>query len=87
MREPGECRIHNCTGDSREHKKMTRTDDVWKIQQRAQQSPDHKTELHRQRQPRRSRRAEIPFPGERGYNGRAAEPERHAEQFGDREQR
>ena len=87
MSEPAEGSVHNCAADCREREEMARADDVRKVKQRAQQRADNKTKLHRQSQPRRRGRAEVPLSCQRGHDCGTAEPERHAAQLSDREQR
>ena len=77
--------VHQSARDRGHCKKMTGTDDVGKICQRTQKRAGYETKLDREREPTCRCFAEIPFLRQRRHYSRAAEPKRHAEQFGNRQ--
>jgi hypothetical protein len=85
MCKPTEDAVNDRPTYSRQGKQVTRTDDVRKIEERAQQRAGDKPELDREREPAGGAGTQMPLFRQRGDDRGPAEPERHAEQFGDRE--
>ncbi len=78
--------VHRRTGERGEREEMPYANDVGKIEQRAGERSRHKADLHGKREPRRGRRIELPLDAQPRRDRGHAEPERHAEEQGNRQE-
>ncbi len=83
-REPGVRGRAEPRGDGEE---APRREHVRQVAERAHERAGHEPELHRERQPRRRRVRQTPLGLERGRDGGGREPEGHAEQLGQGDER
>ena len=86
VRKPSERSVGDGAETGGQRKQMTRTDDVGKIQQSAEEGSRDESQLHGKRKPVGGIRAEMPFLRQCRNNRRTAKPKRHGQQFGDGQQ-